>query len=38
MILTETGVKTFLRDLDGNYSKDLLWISDVEQFKKQRKD
>ena len=38
MILTETGVKTFLRDLDGNYSKDLLWISDEEQFKKQRKD
>ena len=38
MILTETGVKTFLRDLDGNYSKDLLWISDVEQFEKQRKD
>jgi hypothetical protein len=38
MILAETGVKTFLRDLDGNYSKDLLWISDVEQFKKQRKD
>ena len=38
MILTETGVKTFLRGLDGNYSKDLLWISDVEQFKKQRKD
>ena len=38
MILAETSVKTFLRDLDGNYSKDLLWISDVEQFKKQRKD
>ena len=38
MILAETGVKTFLRDLDGNYSKDLHWISDDEQFKKQRKD
>ena len=38
MILTETGVKTFLRDLDGNYSKDLHWISDDVQFKKQRKD
>ena len=38
MILTETNVKTFLRDLDGNYSKDLHWISDDEQFKKQRKD
>ena len=37
MILAETGVKTFLRDLDGNYSKDLLWISDPEQFKKQLK-
>jgi hypothetical protein len=38
MILAETGVKTFLRDLDGNYSKDLLWISEEEQLKKQRKD
>ena len=38
MILAETSVKTFLRDLDGNYSKDLHWISDDEQFKKQRKD
>jgi len=38
MILTETSVKTFLRDLDGNYSKDLHWISDDVQFKKQRKD
>ena len=38
MILAETGVKTFLRDLDGNYSKDLHWISDNEQFIKQRRD
>ena len=38
MILAETSVKTFLRDLDGNYSKDLHWISDDEQFKKLRKD
>ena len=38
MILTETSVKTFLRDLDGNYSKDLHWISDDEQFTKQRRD
>ncbi len=38
MILAETGVKTFLRDLDGNYSKDLLWISEEEQLKKQHKD
>ena len=37
MILAETGVKTFLRDLDGNYSKDLLWISDPEQIKKTNK-
>jgi hypothetical protein len=38
MILAETGVKTFLRDFDGNYSKDLLWISEEEQLKKQHKD
>ena len=38
MILAETSVKTFLRDLDGNYSKDLHWISDDEQFTKQRRD
>jgi hypothetical protein len=36
MILAETGVKTFLRDLDGNYSKDLHWISDDTQIAKQR--
>ena len=38
MVLTETSVKTFLRDLDGNYSKDLLWMSEEEQLKKQHKD
>ena len=38
MILAETSVKTFLRDLDGNYSKDLHWISDDVQFKKQHQD
>jgi len=38
MILAETGVKTFLRDFDGNYSKDLLWISEEEQLKKQHED
>ena len=31
MVLTESNVKTFLRDLDGSYSKDLTWISDDEQ-------
>lgn len=31
MTLTESGVKTFLRDLDGAYSDDLTWISDDEQ-------
>tara|TARA_R110001592_G_scaffold274413_2_gene541418 strand:+ start:1748 stop:2212 length:465 start_codon:yes stop_codon:yes gene_type:complete len=31
MVLTESNVKTFLRDLDGLYSQDLTWISDDEQ-------
>ena len=31
MVLTESNVKTFLRDLDGSYSRDLTWISDDEQ-------
>jgi hypothetical protein len=31
MVLTESNVKTFLRDLDGAYSRDLTWISDDEQ-------
>ena len=31
MVLTESNVKTFLRDLDGSYSEDLTWISDDEQ-------
>jgi hypothetical protein len=31
MVLTESNVKTFLRDLDGSYTKDLTWISDDEQ-------
>jgi len=35
MHLTESNVKTFLRDFDGSYSKDLEWISDEEQFEKQ---
>jgi hypothetical protein len=34
MVLTESNVKTFLRDLDGSYSRDLTWISDDEQIKK----
>jgi len=37
MVLTESNVKTFLRDLDGSYSKDLTWISDDEQIKKHNK-
>ena len=37
MILAETGVKTFLRDFDGSYSKDLEWISDDDQIEKQTK-
>ena len=31
MVLTESNVKTFLRDLNGSYSQDLTWISDDEQ-------
>ena len=37
MVLTESDVRTFLRDLDGSYSKDLTWISDDEQIKKHNK-
>jgi hypothetical protein len=37
MVLTESNVKTFLRDLDGSYSRDLTWISDDEQIKKHNK-
>ena len=37
MTLTESNVKTFLRDFTGNYSKNLDWISDAEQIRKQRK-
>ena len=37
MVLTESNVKTFLRDLDGQYTKDLTWISDDEQIKKHNK-
>jgi len=37
MMLTESDVKTFLRDLDGRYAKDLTWISDDEQIKKHNK-
>jgi len=37
MVLTESNVKTFLRDLDGSYSKDLTWISDDEQIEKHNK-
>ena len=37
MMLTESNVKTFLRDLDGKYTSDLTWISDDEQIKKHNK-
>ena len=37
MVLTESNVKTFLRDLDGSYSKDLTWISDDEQIDNRNK-
>tara|TARA_B100001057_G_scaffold248235_1_gene248488 strand:- start:3171 stop:3635 length:465 start_codon:yes stop_codon:yes gene_type:complete len=37
MVLTESNVKTFLRDLDGSYSKDLTWISDDEQINSRNK-
>lgn len=37
MMLTESDVKTFLRDLDGKYTEDLTWISDDEQIKKHNK-
>ena len=37
MVLTESNVKTFLRDLDGKYIKDLTWISDDEQIEKHNK-
>jgi hypothetical protein len=37
MVLTESDVKTFLRDLDGKYASDLTWISDDEQIKKHNK-
>jgi len=37
MILTESNVKTFLRDLDGKYASDLTWISDDDQIKKHNK-
>lgn len=37
MVLTETNVKTFIRDLDGSYSEDLAWISDDEQIESRNK-
>jgi hypothetical protein len=37
MVLTESNVKTFLRDLDGKYASDLTWISDDEQIEKHNK-
>ena len=37
MVLTESDVKTFIRDLDGKNSKDLTWISDDEQIESRNK-
>ena len=37
MVLTESNVKTFIRDLDGTNSKDLTWISDDEQIETHNK-
>ena len=37
MVLTESNVKTFLRDLDGSYSEDLTWISDDQQIESRNK-
>ena len=37
MVLTESNVKTFLRDLDGKYAKDLTLISDDQQIKTHNK-
>ena len=37
MVLTESNVKTFLRDFEGSYSKNLEWIQDDEQFGKHNK-
>jgi hypothetical protein len=37
MVLTESNVKTFLRDFDGSYSEDLTWISDDEQIDSRNK-
>ena len=37
MLLTESDVKTFLRDFTGKYTDDLTWISDDEQIKMHNK-
>jgi hypothetical protein len=37
MVLTESNVKTFLRDFDGSYSNDLTWLSDDEQIESRNK-
>lgn len=37
LVLTESDVKTFVRDLDGKYLNDLTWISDDEQIEKRNK-
>tara|TARA_B100000214_G_C23961026_1_gene625270 strand:- start:619 stop:1083 length:465 start_codon:yes stop_codon:yes gene_type:complete len=37
MVQTESGIKSFICDLDGKSSGDLTWISDDEQIKKHNK-
>ena len=37
MVLTESNLKAFVRDLDGAYTKDLTWISDDEQIESRNK-
>lgn len=37
MVLTESDVRTFIRDLDGKYENDLTWISDDEQIESRNK-
>jgi|TARA_Y100000389_G_C17333048_1_gene449170 hypothetical protein len=37
MVLTESNLKAFIRDLDGAYTKDLTWISDDEQIDSRNK-
>ena len=37
MVLTESNLKAFVRDLDGAYTRDLTWLSDDEQIDSRNK-